>query len=59
MGRRTITGIRHFYMPYVEYIKIGKVQSNKLRRKLLREGLKEAKCECCGNEQWNGVPIPL
>ena len=46
-------------MPYAEYIKVGKVQSNKLRRKLLREGLKEAKCECCGNDQWNGVPIPL
>lgn len=46
-------------MPYKEYIKSGKVQSNKLRRKLLREGLKEYKCECCNNNQWNGLPIPL
>ena len=46
-------------MPYEEYIKSSKVQSNKLRRKLLREGLKEYKCECCNNTYWNGVPIPL
>ena len=46
-------------MPYAEYIKVGQVQSNKLRIKLLREGLKKPICECCGNEFWNGYPIPL
>lgn len=46
-------------MPYEQYIKYGKVQSNKLRKKLLRDGLKEARCECCGNTTWNGLPIPL
>ena len=46
-------------MPFVEYIAVGQVQSNKLRLKLLKDGLKEAKCECCGNTHWNGVPIPL
>ena len=35
------------------------VQTNKVRRKLLEEGYKEYKCECCGNTEWLGQPIPL
>ena len=35
------------------------IQSNKIRIKLLAEGLKEHKCECCGLEIWLGRPIPL
>ena len=31
----------------------------KLRERLIREGLKEYKCECCGNTEWMGQPIPL
>ena len=46
-------------MTYEQYITYGKVQSNKLRKKLLREGLKEPKCEHCGNSVWMGQPIPL
>lgn len=46
-------------MPYEQYIQEGVVQSNKLRKKLLREGIKEARCERCGNTEWMGVPIPL
>ena len=34
-------------------------QSNKLRIRLLEEGYKEHKCECCGLSEWNGKPIPL
>ena len=33
--------------------------SNKLRIKLLRDGLKEHKCESCGNTEWMFLPIPL
>lgn len=47
------------YMTFDEYIKGDNVQSNKIRKKLLREGLKEHKCECCQNAIWNGQPIPL
>ena len=43
----------------MEYIKHGKVQSNKLRIKLLREGLKQPMCERCGNTEWEGQSIPL
>jgi hypothetical protein len=47
------------YVPFKEYIKGEHVQTNKLRKKLLREGLKEHICECCLNTIWNDVPIPL
>lgn len=35
------------------------IQSNKVRNKLLAEGLKEHKCERCGNSVWLEEPIPL
>lgn len=34
-------------------------QSNKLRIRLIEEGIKEYKCECCGNKEWLGNPISL
>lgn len=34
-------------------------QSNKLRKRLLREGVLEAKCTSCGGVQWMGRAIPL
>lgn len=34
-------------------------QSFKLKNKLLKEGLKECKCEKCNNTEWLGKPIPL
>lgn len=30
-----------------------------LHDRLLREGIKEYKCECCGNSEWMGQPIVL
>ena len=33
--------------------------SDGLRKRLIREKLKEARCECCGIEKWNGKPAPL
>ncbi len=47
------------YIQFNEYIRSKYVQTNKLRKKLLKEGLKEHVCECCLNSMWNGVPIPL
>lgn len=35
------------------------IKSDSLKKKLLDEGYKEYKCECCGNTEWNGKPIPL
>jgi hypothetical protein len=34
-------------------------QSNKLRIRLIKEGIKEHMCECCGLREWNDRPIPL
>lgn len=35
------------------------IQTNKIRKKILEEGIKESKCECCGLFEWMGRPIPL
>ena len=34
-------------------------QSGRLRERLIEAGLKEARCESCGNMEWLGEPIPL
>ena len=34
-------------------------QTNKLRRRLLLDGVKAPVCEQCGIDQWNGQPAPL
>jgi hypothetical protein len=35
------------------------VSSHKLKLRILEDGIKEHKCECCGLTSWNGKPIPL
>ena len=40
-------------------IKDYEYSSNKLRKRLISEGIKEHKCECCGLNEWLGEPIPL
>lgn len=40
-------------------IKNGSGNSNKIKQRLIREGVKENKCEVCGNTEWMGEPIPL
>lgn len=34
-------------------------QPYKLLQRLINEGVRERKCECCGNKIWNGIPISL
>lgn len=29
--------------------------TDRLRQRLIKEGLKEAKCECCGNSKWMDI----
>jgi hypothetical protein len=46
--------------PIIEYLVDGRrTNSTSLRRRLLTEGLKEHRCEACGNREWQGEPIPL
>lgn len=33
--------------------------SDRLKKRLIDIGYKLAKCECCGNSEWNGKEIPL
>lgn len=33
--------------------------SDAIKKRILKEGLKEYKCECCGLSTWGGYPIPL
>lgn len=35
------------------------IGSHILKKKLIKEGIKEAKCERCGNSTWEGHQIPL
>ena len=35
------------------------VQSNNLKKRLINEGLKQHKCECCGITEWNGKITPI
>jgi len=35
------------------------INANHLRGRLLSEGVKDWKCECCGNSEWMGRPIAL
>jgi len=47
-------------MPLSDILKENsKYQSYKLKNRLIENGLKEYKCECCKNTEWNGKPIPL
>ena len=46
--------------PIQEYLKENSVvQSFKLKGRLITEGLKEHKCECCGITEWMGKPTPI
>lgn len=47
------------YIPALEYIKKDLVKSHILKQKLIRDGLKEEKCEICGLSEWLGQKIPL
>lgn len=44
----------------LEYLKSdGYIKSNKLKKKLIEDGVKEKKCEECKNDTWNGKEMPL
>ena len=47
------------YLPAKEYINSTCVHSHVLKEKLIRDGIKEDKCELCGVSIWNGVKLAL
>ena len=56
-GMTKINGREMLLLEYLEKSK--DIQSNKVRKKILAEGYKEHRCECCGLTEWLGEPIPL
>jgi 5-methylcytosine-specific restriction endonuclease McrA len=47
-------------MTLAEYLDSSEdIQTNKVRKKILDEGLKPHQCACCGLKEWLGQPIPL
>ena len=47
-------------MTLEEYLTNSKdIQTSKIRKKILKEGIKPHRCEYCGNKEWMGMPIPL
>ena len=54
-GKKSVTR----YKTAEEYIKTECVSSYKLKLKLVRDGIKENKCELCGLTYWNGILLPL
>ena len=58
-GTKHLTGTST-YVPASEYLYNGSaITSYKLKLKLIREGIKEYKCEQCGLTEWNGKPAPI
>ena len=55
----TKPGLRDRAIPLTEILegKHPQYQTNKLRLRLIRDGLKENRCEECNNDTWNGKPI--
>lgn len=47
------------YKTAQEYIKSSCVKSHILKQKLIRDGIKQDKCEICGASIWQGVKLPL
>lgn len=60
-GNQSGKGIRISpkYKTAEEYSKIPTAKSHKLLEKLIRDGLREDKCEICGITYWNGIHLPL
>lgn len=61
-GNQGSKGIKHYdqRIPILERIANGShITPSLIRRRLIEEGYKEQKCECCGLSEWMGKPIPL
>lgn len=61
-GNQSRKGQKHYEqrIPIMERIAMGShVTASTIRQRLIEEGYKEQKCECCGLSEWMGKPIPL
>jgi len=51
--------IAHNRIKAIDYIKKDIVVCSKLRKLLIRDGIKEKKCEMCGIDEWLGLDLTL
>lgn len=58
-GGRGIKGTSNERKTAEELAKNPLIGSHRLKFRLIEDGVKEYKCECCGNIMWNDKPIPL
>ena len=61
-GQGHLRGKTHTYnkCPLTEILVCGKpYSSHKLKKRLIKEGLKTHQCECCGITEWMGQPTPI
>jgi len=50
----------NIHVPTSDYLSNKKyIKASHLKKRLIKEGIKEHKCEQCFNETWNNQPIPL
>jgi len=54
-GKKTDTK----YVTAKEYIKKSFVSAHKLKLKMIRDGIKEHKCDICGITEWMGKKVPI
>ena len=47
------------YKTAIEYIQTPNAKSHRILEKLIKDGIKEDKCELCGLTYWQGVHLPL
>ena len=58
-GGKGIKANNNSYKTAEEYSKSSCVKSSMMREKLIRDGIKERKCEICGISVWQGTVLPL
>lgn len=58
-GRRILEGGKHQRKTAEEYASGKCIRSATLLRKMVEDGVKEWRCECCGETEWLGDKIPL
>lgn len=51
--------VSNTYIPALQYAQKDYVNSHKLKIKLIQDGIKDNRCELCGLDTWNNLPIPL
>lgn len=47
------------YKTAIEYIQNPNAKSHRILEKLIKDGIKEDKCELCGLTYWQGIHLPL